>query len=230
MSVPATSSGRPRWMDVVAKLESDEAAALVTPRPPPRTQRVGGADGRGPRQVRARRYSDCPRALVLACAALGPDSQHGAIVLEIVPPIGQSPSVALQAAMQRAIVALPGVISVTTEDCHVLVNTKQRAAASNVSFRQQVMDAVRAQGVEKVTVIAVAGEEGSRRESAVENAVDSSSSGAQQWAFFPATSSQQSSHEGSTEAGSTYREDSTEACLEACPEPRYLDDEDEHAE
>ncbi|CAE8712124.1 unnamed protein product, partial [Polarella glacialis] len=92
----------------------------------------------------------------------------------------------------------------------VLVNTKQRAAASNVSFRQQVMDAVRGQGVEKVTVIAVAGEEGSRRESAVEKAVDSSSSGAQQWAFFPATSSQQSGHEGSTEAGSTYREDSTE--------------------
>ncbi|CAE8591692.1 unnamed protein product, partial [Polarella glacialis] len=93
-----------------------------------------------------------------------------------------------------------------------------------------VMDAVRGQGVEKVTVIAVAGEEGSRRESAVEKAVDSSSSGAQQWAFFPATSSQQSGHEGSTEAGSTYREDSTEACLEACPEPRYLDDEDEHSE
>eukprot|EP00933_Yihiella_yeosuensis_P048041 TRINITY_DN44043_c0_g1_i1.p1 TRINITY_DN44043_c0_g1~~TRINITY_DN44043_c0_g1_i1.p1 ORF type:complete len:306 (-),score=47.15 TRINITY_DN44043_c0_g1_i1:84-1001(-) len=132
---------------------------LQTPRMPPRDGHSEGHERRGVRPMRERRYSDCPASLLLACAGLGAaeGSPLGAIVLRLC----QTPSQWMQAAIQRAVVELPGVVSVTTNNDHVLINTRERRLATEDSFRTKVTDVIKSiwpalQDDQAITVVGTA--------------------------------------------------------------------------
>mmetsp|Transcript_97571 Transcript_97571/g.173777 ORF Transcript_97571/g.173777 Transcript_97571/m.173777 type:complete len:136 (-) Transcript_97571:7-414(-) len=111
----------------------------------PEGSRPTGRDGRH-RPMRARRYSNCPNALVLA-AGLSSGGQRGAVVLQV----GEV-DLALSAALQRALVSLPGVLSATSEAAHFIVNCKTQLLAADPSFHGELSDAAEALGLQAAVV------------------------------------------------------------------------------
>jgi len=106
--------------------------------------RPAGRDGRH-RPMRARRFRDCPEAVLLACAGLSL-GEHGAVVLNV----GEVDS-ELEAVLQRALASLSGVVSVTSESAHLLVNSKSCLAA-DAEFHRQLLQAAEKSGVQASVV------------------------------------------------------------------------------